>query len=138
MKVIQSLSATALAATALTTAACAPVDPAAQIERQRLQLASVLAGRVAGQSLHCIPNYRSIRHIEGIGPDLILEDGRTVYVSHTAGGCDQAGHSGYYLVTMPFNGSNLCSGDLARVVTAPGGIQAGSCSVGEFVPYRKP
>ena len=137
MKVTHSLFASALAASALTTA-CARLDPAADMARQRQRLATVLEGRVAGPAMNCLPSYRNNGNTEGIGPDLVFDDGATVYVSHTAGGCEEAGHAGYILVTRPFNGSGLCSGDLARLVTTSGGIQAGSCSVGEFVPYRKP
>ena len=131
------LLATALTATGL--AACMGQPMVADRDpRGEARLAQALAGKVAGQPITCLPNYRT-HQMEVIDRDTIVyRDGRTSYVQHTNGHCYPNGRGGgYYLVTRQF-GSSLCRGDIAQVVDSASRTFAGSCSFNEFIPYRTP
>lgn len=109
--------------------------PPQRSAQQQATFDRMLAGKVAGAPARCLPTYRS-SDMTVIDEDTILfRDGRTVYVNRPIGGCNGLGRSGYALVTRSF-GSSLCSGDIARVADLTAGITVGSCSLGDFVPYR--
>jgi hypothetical protein len=66
---------------------------------------------------------------------ILFRDGRTVYVNHPLGGCNNLQQSGRALVTRNF-GPQLCRGDLATVVDNTSGMSVGACALGDFVPYK--
>ena len=107
--------------------------------RAEARLAQALAGKVAGPPVSCLPHYRS-NDMEVIDGDTILfRDGRTTYVQNTNGNCYPNGNSvGYTLVTKQFGGPNMCRGDIAHVIHSSTRMFAGSCSLGDFIPYRMP
>lgn len=120
-------------------ASCASTGPSAeQVAASEARLAERLAGKVAGQPVRCLPFYRS-NDMEVIDSDTILfHEGRTVYRQDTRGDCYPTGsRTGYALVTHTLSG-RLCSGDIARSVDLTSGINGGSCSLTDFVPYRQP
>lgn len=102
------------------------------------RLAQALAGKVAGQPVSCLPNYRTTQ-MEVIGRDTILyRDGRTSYLQRTNGYCYPNGpRGGYALVTKQF-GSSVCRGDIGQVLDTSTRMFAGSCSFNEFIPYHTP
>jgi hypothetical protein len=125
-----------LAAGLIGLCACAtasePVQRSAQAQHEYDHL---LAGKVPGKAEKCLPTYRS-NDMTIIDDDTILfRDGRTTYVNHPPGGCMNLHQSGRALVTRNF-GPQLCRGDIATVVDNTSGITVGSCSLGDFVPYR--
>jgi hypothetical protein len=127
-----------LAAGLIGLCACAtasePTQRSASAQRQYVNL---MAGKVPGKAEKCLPTYRS-SDMTVIDDDTILfRDGRTVYVNNPPGGCMNLHQSGRALVTRNF-GPQLCRGDLATVVDNTSGITVGSCSLGDFVPYRRP
>jgi hypothetical protein len=129
--------------TALTAAAvvagCTRVDPTVELARQQQELARELDGRVAGKPLSCLPSFRnSGGRVLGIGDKLLFEDGGTIYVNQTTGGCQNAGRSGYIYVSELRGTTEQCRGDIGKVITSSGAFYAGSCGLGEFVPYSKP
>ena len=71
------------------------------------------------------------------GPNCVL-DGGTIYVNQTTGGCQNAGRSGYIYVSELRGTTEQCRGDIGKVITSSGAFYAGSCGLGEFVPYSKP
>ena len=117
--------------------ACATAsEPAQRSASAQRQYDNLLAGKVAGKAEKCLPTYRS-NDMTIIDDDTILfRDGRTVYVNHPLGGCNNLSQSGRALVTRNV-GPQLCRGDLATVVDNTSGMSLGACSLGDFVPYRK-
>jgi len=124
------------AATASCTTAPAPPSQTAQ---SRAHLEQLIAGKVAGQPLNCLPHYNA--------DDMIVIDentiafrvsGRRVYVAHMNGPCANLGSSYTALVTNTTGSPGLCSGDIARVVDTANRITVGSCTFNEFTPYETP
>jgi len=116
--------------------ACATAsEPAQRSAKAQGEYDRLLAGKTAGKAEKCLPTYRSI-DMTIIDDDTILfRDGRTVYVNHPLGGCNNLHQSGRALVTKNF-GPQLCRGDLATVIDNTSGIPVGACSLGDFVPYK--
>ncbi|MFL6730305.1 MAG: hypothetical protein ACJ8EZ_10310 [Sphingomicrobium sp.] len=117
-----------------TTAAQEPFRSAAK-QRQFEQL---LAGKVAGPPLSCLPTYRQ--------DDMVIIDERTIafrqgsgrtYINHMQGGCSNLSDN-YTLVTKQFGSAQLCRGDIAQVVDLTNHFTVGSCVFGDFVPYVRP
>lgn len=133
---VRTLLTVALAATGV--AACAPYEarPASAREAREFDLA--LAGRVAGPPQSCLPTRRSSNFLVARNGAMLFGDGSTTYLTQTNGGCDRLSDSGYTLVTKIYGSSSLCSGTIAQVVDLRTGTYAGSCAVGEFIPYRRP
>ena len=120
------------------TGACTRAEPMGPTPREAAELARELGNRVPGQPQRCLDSFRTTGRSEVIGPNILYEEGRTLWVSRTEGGCENAGRAGYILVTEQRGTSERCRGDIVRVITSTGGMFAGSCSFGDFVPYRKP
>lgn len=118
--------------------ACTQVGPTGPTPREMAELARELSGRIAGPPQRCIDGFRTTGRSQVIGPNILYEEGRTLWVNHTSGGCESAGRAGYILVTEQRGTSEYCRGDIVKVVTTNGGMFAGSCGFGDFVPYRKP
>jgi hypothetical protein len=121
---------------------CTMASPSQTVARTPLEqehLEKLVAGKVAGAPLSCLPGYRS--------NDMVVVDENTiafkrgpsqVYVNHMrGGGCLNIEHGRNTLVTRT-TGSTLCSGDIAEVVDLGAGIPVGSCVFGDFVPFTRP
>lgn len=112
-------------------------DVPARTERAQATYERALAGKVAGRAEKCLPLHRT-RDMERIDDTTILfRDGSTIYVNTTLGACNNLANQSYALVTRNF-GPQLCRGDIATVTDMTSGITVGSCSLGDFVPYRTP
>ena len=113
---------------------CAAAAPVAMSKAPRGSLERQLAGRIAGHPQSCVPQ-RNLRSSHASGDDIIYEGpGTSLYVNHTSGGCNsEAGRS---LVTVNTTGS-LCRGDIVRSVDPVSGTDWGTCTLGDFVPYRR-
>ena len=102
------------------------------------QLAEALAGHVQGPPERCIRNYRT-NYMEVIDDDTILfHDGRTIYLQKPRNSCFGIANHSRTLVTRPFGTTDLCDGDINRLVDLSAGIGGGACVFGPFVPYTKP
>ena len=96
-----------------------------------------LAGRVAGPPQACL-SILSANDMRVVDENTILYfNGSRIYRNDPPGGCPGIGRPGNAMVTRPF-GSQLCRGDIVQVVDTSSGIFAGSCAMGDFVPYTKP
>ena len=102
-------------------------------------LDSVLAGKVAGTPVSCLPNYNA--------NDMSTIDGRTIafrvgtgttYIANLGPGCDLLGSGNYALLTKQFGGMGLCTGDIAQVFDTMNRITVGSCVIGKITPYTRP
>ncbi|MDQ3078293.1 MAG: hypothetical protein M3Q83_05565 [Pseudomonadota bacterium] len=108
----------------------------AMVDRDQQRLSAELVGRVAGRPQNCLPGFRT-DDMKAVGENtIVVRDGSTIYLSRTSGSCRSSGSSS--LVIRRVSSSNLCQGDIAQVVDLQNGVTHGSCSFGEFVPYRRP
>jgi hypothetical protein len=101
-------------------------------------LQKLLAGRVQGKPVTCLPDYRSKEIVVVDDRTILFRDGRTYYRNDFNGGTCGGLGIGNTLVTKRFGGAGLCRGDVARVVDMSSGFTVGSCAMGNFVPYTKP
>jgi hypothetical protein len=99
----------------------------------------LLAGKVAGKPLTCLPTHRASEMVVVDDNTVIYRDGpNRVYVNNFNGGtCSRLG-SGFYALKTTSYGSGPCRGDLAEVLDTSTGMTAGSCVFGDFVPYVRP
>ena len=127
-----------LATVAIGLCACAtasqPTAPYRSAQAQR-EYDHLMAGKVAGKAEKCLPTYRSNDMTIIDDETILFRDGRTVYVNHPLGGCNNLHQGGRALVTKNF-GPQLCRGDLATVVDNSSGMSVGACSLGDFIPYK--
>lgn len=102
------------------------------------ELAKALAGRVAGQPVDCINDFRSQVKMTVIDDNtLLFRDGRVVYLQSPPGGCANISNKTNALTTRRSSSNQLCAGDINQVVQPSSGIFRGSCAFGQFVPYKK-
>lgn len=121
---------------ALLVAACATQIAYERSPKASQELAAALAGKAAGSPVNCLSSHRSsdMRVIDD--HTILFRDGRTTYVNQPPGGCMGLDRIGATLVTRSVGSTQLCRGDIARVVDLRTGIGSGSCVLGDFVPYR--
>jgi hypothetical protein len=95
-----------------------------------------LAGFTPGKPQSCV-DLRDLNGPSSYGDSTIVYrvSPRLVYRNDVHGSCRGAGDD-YILVNQVF-GSQLCRGDITRLVDRTSGFYAGSCSMGNFVPYRR-
>ena len=134
MRVISLLLAGGLLASCTT----AP-QPTARAADKQVELAQLLAGKVAQRPISCLPHYQA-GDMRVIDEDTIaFRDGAArTFVARMNGGCSNLGSGGTALVTHQFGTADLCRGDIARVVDTLNGVTVGSCSFGDFTPYVRP
>lgn len=107
----------------------------ARSERAQATYERALAGKTAGRAEKCLPLHRTRDMVKIDDTTILFRDGNTVYVNTTLGACNNMGDQSYALVTRNV-GPQLCRGDIATVTDMTSGITVGSCSLGDFVPYR--
>lgn len=102
----------------------------------RRALADRLAGRVAGPAQSCVP-LRTLRGNRGYGEDTIVFEGagRTLYVNKTRSPCPRL--DPWNAIRIRTIGSSLCANEPIHVFDPTTGTEFGSCSLGEFTPYRR-
>lgn len=117
-------------------AACAPTQPYEMSERDSAKLQEALADRTAGEAERCLP-LASTRNPQVIDEKHILfKQGRTTWLNQTNMRCPLLDNIGYVMVLEPTVGTQICRGDVAKIMdSATGGIM-GACALGDFVPYR--
>ena len=121
------------------TAACTPtpreqaqIDQRAVRQQQRLQAA--LAGRTPGPPTNCIADFGQ-KQVTSYGATFVYRVANgTLYRTETNGGCGDLERN--ILVTRTPS-TQLCRGDIATTIDSASRFPSGSCSFGEFVPYRK-
>ena len=106
-----------------------PADPKAA-------LAAMVAGRIAGPSVSCIsllPN----THSRIVDRYAVVYDGPgRLYVNDFDGqGCSALRKDRTLVTVTP--SSQLCSGDIIRVVDPVQRFDYGSCGLGKFTPYKR-
>jgi hypothetical protein len=113
--------------------------PAMRTAENQAQLQRLLAGKVAGPPVSCLPSFRA-NDMTVIDEDTVIfkQSSNHLYVAHMAGGCNMLGRPGYALVTRQVGSSGLCHGEIATVVDTRSGFTVGSCVIGDFIPYSMP
>jgi hypothetical protein len=101
-------------------------------------LQKLLAGRVAGAPVTCLPDYQAKDMVVIDDGTILFRDGSTYYRNDFNGGTCASLGRGNSLVTKRFGGAGLCRGDPADVVDLSSGFTVGSCTIGNFIPYAKP
>jgi hypothetical protein len=117
--------------------AAPPADTSEMMARQQAKLAELTAGKVAGPTLSCIPQYSSndMRVIDD--NTIAFRDGPSrLYVTHMNGGCTNLENGHNALVTRT-TVSQLCRGDIAQVIDTSTRMFVGACTFGDFVPYTR-
>jgi len=124
-----------VAASASACAASAMTEPRTAKAEQALQ--RELVGKVAGAPVSCLPGFRAGDMTIVDDNTILFRDGRNkVYRNDPPGGCSPMGGSGYALVTRSIS-SQMCRGDIVHVTDLSSGTVAGSCALGDFVPYQR-
>lgn len=111
----------------------APVAAKPKLTPQQ-ELEKLIAGRVAGKPVHCIPNFdtREMRILNKTA--IVYGRGDTIWVNVPRNASDLDDDD--ILVTHT-TGSQLCNLDIVRTVDRSSHFPSGSISLGDFVPYRK-
>ncbi len=132
MRIRSFLLATAMFGAA---AHASPASDAASVKAEA-EITRILAGRVPGKPVSCIP-------LTNLGPSqtvdrtaIIYGQGRTLYLNRLPNGCPGLTHFTYPVVKTSL--SELCSADILTIVDQGSHMTMGSCGLGEFVPYTKP
>ncbi len=119
----------------------APPSPSADMRSPSGEraYASLLAGKVPGRPLSCLPSYNANDMSVIDGRTIAFRTGtRTVYLVHLSEGCALLGGAPYALLSRNIGGSGLCRGDIQEVFDTLNHQTVGSCVVAEIVPYTRP
>lgn len=135
---IGGLAAALAAATALPAAAQADVEAdaaAAPLSKGEQRLAKLLAGRVAGEPVRCIPAFRNLSMQTIDGTAYVYGRGDTIWVQRTR---DPAliDNSDYLRVIRRDN-TQLCREDQTVSVEPYSGMLSGAVFFEDFVPYTR-
>jgi hypothetical protein len=107
-------------------------------EGSHASLEAALAGyEQSGPAVSCV-NRRDLGSNRSAGEGAIIFEGRTrsrIWVNRPAGGCPSLEFNRTLITSAP--SSQLCSGDIARVVDLGSSVEHGGCALGEFTPYRR-
>ncbi len=134
---MRSISLVCVAAL-LGSCAMAP-QPVTRSAKGQRALDMLMAGKVAGPRVSCLPNYNA--------NDMSIIDGRTIafrvgsgrtYIVNLSEGCSLLGNGSYALLTKQFGGMGLCRGDIGQVVDTLNRQTVGSCVIENVTPYIRP
>lgn len=124
---------------ALATTSCmTQPPPPSQLAESQAKLQELTSGKVAGAAMNCLPPSVRSRNMVAIDDSTIayVDSPRRVYVNHLRGACSNL-RNGFYTLVVRSSGSGTCSGDIADVADVRTGTTAGSCALGDFVPYTR-
>lgn len=122
---------------ALASCTTAPPPMARTAEKQQ-EYEQLIAGKVAGEPLHCLQSY-DMNNMVALDDSTVAyrSFGSRVYINHMQGACGGLGGSAV-MVTHSVAGSQTCRGDIATMLDPYSHITTGSCVFGDFIPYTKP
>ena len=122
--------------TAALAVGCTVNGPVDRMETRSTELAEATAGRVAGSPVSCVGQV-GLRNTRTVGEAILFEGpGDVLYVNHGNGGCGVLEHGRAIRTRNPSN--RLCRGDIVTAFDPVSGMEFGGCSLGDFVPYRRP
>ena len=109
---------------------------ARQAAADQAELDKQLAGLVSGKPQTCIDQRRNV-DTSRIGDTILYKfSRREIYRVDTGGGCYGLSR-GDAIVTKTY-GSQFCRGDIVDTVDLTSRIPSGTCTFGDFIPYRRP
>jgi hypothetical protein len=114
-------------------AACATTMTSGADDRAKLD--AELATKVAGKPQTCI-RLDEAQGSQAYDDVLVYRASRRLTYVNAAPGC--RGHEIDPIFVTDVRGSQLCRGDVVRLVSRTGGFQSGFCVLGDFTPYRRP
>ena len=118
-------------------AACSTApQPTMPTPEAQAKLQNLIAGRSPGRPITCLSSQQRNNMVVIDESTIAYRNGSRVYVNRLQGACSAIGMPTYALLTRTHS-SSLCRGDIARVVHTPTGMIAGSCVIGDFVPYSR-
>jgi len=129
-----------IAAAAALMAGCTQAPPPPQGVQGSARLQQLLAGKVAGAPINCIPGFRAGGAPSFVTPTqaVFVVNPSLVYVSDVQGsGCEDAADPSNILVTKSSGALGLCQGDTMRILDLQTKVIKGACTLSEFVPYRR-
>lgn len=105
-------------------------------DKTRAGLDRELAGLVPGPPQSCLQTFER-RDVKAFGETLVYSGGPggARYVVQAVG-CRGVGDDSILVTRTPT--AQLCRGDIATTVDRTSQFQTGSCSFGDFIPYRRP
>ena len=116
-----------LLATACATTQDAPRRDSAALDR-------ALAGRVAGTPVDCL-SVIDTRDSQTVDGTILYQPNSRVLYRQDLNHCPSLTWTA--IPVFDIRGSQLCRGDIVRIVDRDGTGQRGACTLGPFVPYRK-
>ena len=123
------------AAAAVSTGCMTQPAPATRSAEAEAEFQKLTAGKAAGEPITCLPSYKRHDMVTIDDGTVAFKNGKTVYVNKLIGECSGL-DSGFYALVTNSSGPGLCRGDIARVTDVRTGMTAGSCAIGDFVPYK--
>jgi len=99
------------------------------------ELERLLAGRTAGPSQSCISMRSSSDSTTLPGIGIVYDVGATRYLMRFQGGCPALERDRILITKTPQ--TQFCRGDIGDVYTQNPATFMGTCTYGEFVPYKK-
>ncbi len=126
MRILAILSVAALAASCAT--AAQPRDDSADMAKE-------LVGKVAEKPRSCIP-LDDARGAKVFNDAIVYRVSRRLSYVNAAKGCNSFDNDPIFVNEV--RGSQLCRGDVIRLVSRSGGIPGPFCVLGDFTPYRTP
>jgi hypothetical protein len=120
-----------LAASMLMTGAAAQAKPA----DHEAELARRLAGRVAGEPVHCIDLHRARSSQVIDGTAIVWDAGSILYVNRPRSGAEELDEGDTMVLRL--SSTQLCNVDTIRMVDRVSGMMTGLVFLGDFVPYRR-
>ena len=115
----------------------ASAEPPPMTPKQEADFQKAIEGRTAGQTQSCV-SLRLLRGNKTYGEGVIVFEGQSnsvVYVNRPPYGCPELRWD--RALKTRTSTDQLCSNDVVTVVDPRGGMQFGSCSLGDWTPYRK-
>lgn len=113
-------------------------NQAAEAERRakaEAEIADSLEGLTAGEPKDCIDQTR-VNNIETYaGTILYRVSSREIYRNNVSGGCFGLAHGDIVVTRTPT--SRLCRGEIIHTVSPGSSMPSGSCSLGDFIPYKR-
>ena len=134
MRILLSLAAIGLIGA--TAVAAKSAGQSGRAVKEAAALEKLLANKVAGKPQSCIQLNR-IRSSQTISEKAIIYriSSNSCYVNTPRGGCTGLRDGRALITRIPT--TQLCSGDIARVVDLTLGFEGPACTLGEFTPYTK-
>ena len=116
--------------------ACATTASVPQQSPSAARVARTLAGLNPGAPQHCLSRDKYNETRSAAGVILFVAGKNRVWRNDVVGSGCRGLESGDVVVFQSLNGQH-CRGDIVRTRRALGGTLSGSCSLGDFTPYRR-